>query len=47
MDRAKNLIQMPASDRVEFRKLHPYKIISKSCEFEYPQIKKPQIVNEI
>ena len=47
MDRAKKLMQMPASERVEFRKLHPYKIISKKCEFEYPQIKKPQTINEL
>lgn len=35
MDRAKKLMQMPASERIEFRKQHPYKIISKDCEFDY------------
>ena len=40
MDRAKELIQRPASERIEFRKSHPYKIISKTCEFEYPSIEK-------
>ena len=35
MDRAKKLLQMPASERIEFRKQHPYKIISKDCEFDY------------
>ena len=35
MDRAKRLLQMPASERIEFRKSHPYKIISTDCEFTY------------
>lgn len=35
MDRAKRLLQMPKSERAEFRNLHPYKIISKDCEFIY------------
>ena len=35
MDRAKKLLQMPASERVEFRKQQPYKVISKDCEFSY------------
>ena len=35
MDRAKKLLQLPASERVEYRRQHPYKIISKDCEFTY------------
>ena len=35
MDRAKKLLQMPASERVEFRKIHPYKVVSTDCEFTY------------
>lgn len=35
MDRAKKLLQLPASERVKFRTLHPYKIISKTCDFSY------------
>lgn len=38
MDRAKKLLQMPATKRVEFRKSHPYKVISKDCEFSYSPI---------
>ena len=38
MDRAKKLMQMPASERIEFRKLHPYKVISKSCDFNYEEV---------
>ena len=38
MDRAKKLLQMPATERVEFRKSHPYKVISKDCEFSYSPI---------
>lgn len=37
MDRAKEMMHMPASERVEFRKTHPYNIISKTCEFNYPK----------
>lgn len=40
MDRAKKLIKLQRSDRVEYRKAHPYKVISKTCEFEYEPIKK-------
>ncbi len=40
MDRAKKLLQMPARERIEFRKQHPYKIISKDCEFTYKPIEK-------
>ena len=40
MDRAKELIQMPANERINFRNLHPYKIISKTCEFEYSDLEK-------
>ncbi len=35
MDRAKKILHMQASERAEFRKQHPYKIISKECEFTY------------
>lgn len=35
MDRAKKILQMPASERIEFRRQHPYKIISKDCKFIY------------
>ena len=35
MDRAKKLLQMPASERIEFRKQNPYKVISTDCEFTY------------
>ena len=38
MDRAKKLLQMSADQGVEFRKLHPYKILSKDCEFIYPSL---------
>ena len=38
MDRAKKLLQMSADQIVEFRKLHPYKILSKDCEFIYPSL---------
>lgn len=38
MDRAKKLLKMPASERVEYRKNHPYKIISKTGNFEYTKI---------
>lgn len=38
MDRAKELLQLPQNERVEYRKNHPYKIISKSGIFEYPEI---------
>ncbi len=40
MDRAKKLLQMPANQRVEFRKQHPYKVISKTCEFSYKENKR-------
>ena len=40
MDRAKELLVMTQSERKEFRKTHPYKIISKTCKFEYPSVKK-------
>lgn len=43
MDRAKKLLQMPASKRFEFRKLHPYKIISKDCDFKYAPINTKQL----
>ena len=39
MDRAKKLMQMSKSERVEFRKLNPYKVISKTCNFEYGELK--------
>ncbi len=35
MDRAKELLQIPVSERIEFRKQHPYKVISTDCEFSY------------
>ncbi len=38
MDRAKKLIQLPANQRVGFRKMHPYKVFSKTCPFEYDNI---------
>lgn len=34
MDVAEEVIQMPAEERKEFRKLHPYKIISKDCDYK-------------
>ena len=38
MDRAKKLLHLPSTQRVEFRKIHPYKIISKDCDFCYSAI---------
>ena len=38
MDRAKRVIQLPASQRFEFRKNQPYKVFSKTCKFEYKNI---------
>ncbi len=38
MDRAKELIQLEESKRIEYRKQHPYKIISTDCHFEYPPL---------
>lgn len=38
MDRAKRLLQMPATERVAFRNQHPYEVISKDCEFNYSPI---------
>ena len=40
MDRAKKLIQLQRSERAEYKKAHPYKVISKTCEFECEPIKK-------
>ena len=34
MDVAEEVIQMPAEERKEFRKLHPYEIISKDCDYK-------------
>ncbi len=34
MDVAEEIIQMPAEERKEFRKLHPYEIISKDCDYK-------------
>ena len=44
MDRAKELMQMPASQRIEFRKQHPYKIISKDCDFAYMKNERKRII---
>ena len=33
MDVAKELLVMPKEERKEFRKEHPYKVISKTCEY--------------
>ena len=38
MDRAKETMELEKEKREEFRKIHPYKIISKTCEFEYTDI---------
>ena len=35
MDRAKQLMHMEPKQRAEYRKTHPYKIISTDCDFEY------------
>lgn len=40
MDRAKQLLQMSANDRKKFRETHPYKIISKDCDFCYNKLSK-------
>lgn len=42
MDRAKELHWVPTEERKNFRKDEPYKILSKTCKFEYPsfQLKK-------
>ena len=34
MDVAEEVIQMPAEERKEFRKLHPYEIVSKDCNYK-------------
>ncbi len=34
MDIAKQILVMPKEERKEFRKEHPYKIISKTCEYD-------------
>ena len=34
MDVAEEVIKMPAEERKEFRKLHPYEIISKDCDYK-------------
>ena len=34
MDIAEEVIQMPVEERKEFRKLHPYEIISKDCDYK-------------
>lgn len=42
MDRSQDFVDMDEKDdkmRAEYRKSHPYKIISKDCPFEYPPIK--------
>ena len=33
MDVAKELLVMPKEERKKFRKEHPYKVISKTCEY--------------
>ena len=35
MDRAKIKLKMPMEKRIEFRKKHTYRILSKDCEFHY------------
>ena len=37
MDIAEELLQMDKDERKEFRKTHPYEIISKTCEYDAPQ----------
>ena len=37
MDIAEELLQMDKEERKEFRKTHPYEIISKTCEYDAPQ----------
>ena len=46
MDRAKKLIQLPKSERPEFRKLNPYRIISKDCIFNYSKINEQYLKKE-
>ena len=37
MDIAEQVLQMTKEERKEFRKTHPYEIISKTCEYDAPQ----------
>ncbi len=39
MDRANTYVDMDEKDKKAYRAGHPYKIISKDCEFEYGKIK--------
>ena len=39
LDRAKQRVSIDGEKRFEFRNEHPYKIISKTCEFEYVSVK--------
>ena len=38
LDRAKDFISLEYEDRIAYRKEHPYKIYSKTCDFEYEEI---------
>ncbi len=40
IDIAEQILNMPHEERVEFRKTHKYKIISKDCDFEEVLVKK-------
>lgn len=39
MDIAEEVLQMNAEERMEFRKTHPYNVISTTCEYEVPKRK--------
>ena len=39
MDIAEEVLVMTKEERAEFRKTHPYEIISKTCEYDVPQKK--------
>ncbi len=45
MDRAKKLYIMPQEERAKFRRTHPYKVLSKTCEFHYGELKNKQTEN--
>lgn len=40
MDIAEKLIQLPKSERKEFRKTHPYQILSKTGKYSNPKVNK-------
>lgn len=47
MDRAKELHWVPTEERKNFRNDEPYKIISKTCEFNYPEVKFKKFSKEV